>query len=319
MTTRLAGPSAADIHAMIGGRWPEVLASLGIDAESLKNRHGPCPGCGGDDRFRFDDKDGRGTWICSSQSAKPLAGDGFALLQHVHGWSFQEAWKAVLESIGEDRREDPKPKPRPRPQLVIASPTPRVKALAKTATDCASVDDVVRYLSARKLWPLPKGCALRGHAGADYWHERERVGRYPAMVAPVRDVHGTLVTAHVTYLRDGAKIEEFPARKILSPMTGRTGCAVHLVPTAGEVLGIAEGIETALAAHAIHVIPVWAALNTSMLSKFVPPAGVRKLVIFADRDVAGLEAAWALRDRTGIECELRVPRKGDWADEWEGQ
>ena len=35
--------------------------SLGVPAKALTNRHGPCPICGGKDRFRFDDKGGRGT------------------------------------------------------------------------------------------------------------------------------------------------------------------------------------------------------------------------------------------------------------------
>ena len=63
-------------------------------------------------------------------------------------------------------------------------------------------------------------------------------------------------------------------------------------------------------------MPTWAALSAAVLAKFQPPASVTKLVIFADRDVAGLEAAWKLRDRLQIECELRVPSPPakDWAD-----
>ena len=38
------------------GRWKEILPALGIDPKFLQNRHGPCPICGGDDRFRWDDR-----------------------------------------------------------------------------------------------------------------------------------------------------------------------------------------------------------------------------------------------------------------------
>ena len=38
------------------GRWPGVLTAFGIPAGMLVNRHGPCPLCGGTDRFRFDDR-----------------------------------------------------------------------------------------------------------------------------------------------------------------------------------------------------------------------------------------------------------------------
>src|SRR5947199_194195 len=45
------------------GRWHGILPQLGISANLLRNRHGPCPMCGGKDRFRFDDWDGKGVNI----------------------------------------------------------------------------------------------------------------------------------------------------------------------------------------------------------------------------------------------------------------
>ena len=47
------------------GHWTKILISNGIDEKFLKNKHGPCPVCGGKDRFRFDNKDGRGTFFCN--------------------------------------------------------------------------------------------------------------------------------------------------------------------------------------------------------------------------------------------------------------
>ena len=47
------------------GRWYGILTQLGIDSAFLKNTHGPCPACGGQDRFRYDDKDGHGTYYCN--------------------------------------------------------------------------------------------------------------------------------------------------------------------------------------------------------------------------------------------------------------
>jgi putative DNA primase/helicase len=74
--------------------WPRILTQLGINSEYLTNRHMPCPGCGGKDRFRFDDKEGRGTFYCNG-GGSPTSGDGFALLQHVFGWSFATAANEV--------------------------------------------------------------------------------------------------------------------------------------------------------------------------------------------------------------------------------
>ena len=65
------------------GNWKEILTSLfDIDQNSLLNMHSPCPGCGGEDRFRFDDNLGYGTFICSQGGKGDIAGDGFKLLEH---------------------------------------------------------------------------------------------------------------------------------------------------------------------------------------------------------------------------------------------
>ena len=59
----------------------------------------PCPGCGGRDRYRFDDQDGRGTFYCGG-GGNPVSGDGFTLLNHVHGWNFKTAAKEVRIVLG---------------------------------------------------------------------------------------------------------------------------------------------------------------------------------------------------------------------------
>ena len=49
------------------GRWHGLLPSLGVDSRYLTGKHTGCPICReGSDRFRFDDKGGAGTWICSA-------------------------------------------------------------------------------------------------------------------------------------------------------------------------------------------------------------------------------------------------------------
>jgi len=81
-------------------RWrTEILPALGITVRSDK-RHGPCPCCGGKDRFRFDDKDGRGSFFCNQ--CRPQSGDGFALIQKVRGCSFPETLRLVAGILGID-------------------------------------------------------------------------------------------------------------------------------------------------------------------------------------------------------------------------
>jgi len=102
------------------GKWPNILQGLGVPSEFLSNRHGPCPGCGGTDRFRYDDKDGRGTWVCG-QGGDPIFGDGFQLLEHVFGWDRRESFARVAEYLGVERFDKPA---RPAPTPIAAPQKP---------------------------------------------------------------------------------------------------------------------------------------------------------------------------------------------------
>ncbi len=89
-------PTFEEVHRRHNGNWRAVLASHGIDEKLLDGRHNPCPGCGGTNRFRFDDKEGRGTWICSQGGKGEVAGDAFALLVHAgHAKDSLDALKLI--------------------------------------------------------------------------------------------------------------------------------------------------------------------------------------------------------------------------------
>jgi putative DNA primase/helicase len=303
---------ARAIHATLGAAgWLNVLKASGIDEKFLRNKHGPCPICGGTDRYRFDNKNGRGDFYCNGCGA----GDGFKLIGGIQGLSFKDCRALVLDLAGiEDSQngfvrthvEHDAPK--------VATATRRVLQLVRESCAIEDCEPVQKYLSSRSLWPLPQGHSLRAHPSVEYWHDKRRVGRFPSLVSTVRDVAGDLVTVHVTYLeQSGEKLRDFDPRKILSGMTGRDGCAVRLM-SHGATLGIAEGIETALSAAVLHELPVWSALNTALLQKFEPPKTVERVVIFADRDVAGLDAAGRLMERLQgrVKLEIRTPKTDDW-------
>ena len=322
---------AADVHRAISGRWRETLVDFGIDPACLTGRHAPCPVCGGKDRFRFDDLDRRGTWICSQAcNDGRKAGDGLTLARLVNRWSFVEALNAFSAYLGMDGRVvDRKAPPPTAPRKVeVAMATQRVRDLLSTVTRPDMVADVVSYLTSRGVWPLPADCELYAHVGLEYRRKGEgktwaSEGVFPCLVAPVKDVYGETVTVHATYLENGQKLSRFdhagigmPARKILSPMTGRIGCAVRLAPLNGDTLGIAEGLETALSSQRIHGLPVWSVLNTALMAAFMPPPGINRVVVFADRDVAGMKAAWDLSKQLEGRCtvDLELPPAGDWND-----
>ena len=86
------------------GRWLGILPALGISESFLTGKHGPCPLCGGKDRWRWDNREGRGTWICSGCGA----GDGISLVMQKNRCEFREAAKQIEALIGSVSADAPK-------------------------------------------------------------------------------------------------------------------------------------------------------------------------------------------------------------------
>jgi putative DNA primase/helicase len=84
------------------------------------------------------------------------------------------------------------------------------------------------------------------------------------------------------------------------------------------MIGIAEGIETALSAARLFRIPVWSLLCAYGIETFEPPPECRHLVVFADHDPHGRSqrAAKSLCDRLQFPTEIKMPEKlgADWND-----
>lgn len=86
------------IQTSMIGQWHGVLEGAGVTLPQGR-KHGPCPMCGGKDRFRFDDRDGRGTWICNQCGA----GDGLTLFAKSSGISMKEAIPLLASMCGLSR------------------------------------------------------------------------------------------------------------------------------------------------------------------------------------------------------------------------
>ena len=87
-------PSVTDIVKASQGRWLYILTNLGITVPD-NHKHGACPKCGGKDRFRFDDKNGKGTWFCNQCGH----GDGLDLVKLVTGKETKTACQEVNKII----------------------------------------------------------------------------------------------------------------------------------------------------------------------------------------------------------------------------
>ena len=292
------------------GKWRGILMELGVPSSALTGRHGPCPMCGGTDRFRYDNQEGRGTYICGQCGA----GDGMDFAVKFTGRPFADVAAEIDRIIGNikighdaPKREMDEDERRAALRSLWAQTVPMQKG------DLADV-----YLAGRGLGEVIYPPALRfGRAVRD-----GEGGVRPCMVAVVSGPDGKPVTLHRTFLRpDGLGKAEMAAPRKLMPGSIPSGSAVRLVDNPGPVLGIAEGIETALAASARFEIPVWSAINSTILAQWEPPEGTREVVVFGDHDpkFGGQAAAYRLAHRMavrGIEASVQIPPEvgRDWAD-----
>jgi len=299
----------APLRERTRGRWQGLLPSLGVSPRLLTGKHMACPICReGRDRFRFDDKDGGGTWICSRCGA----GDGISLVMRVNGWDFKQAAVEIERHVGAVEYRTPTPK------RSDADKRQDMNAVWQKATRIQAGDPAARYLSGRTGLAEFPDC-LRSAERLRYYDESGS-SFHPAMVAMVFDTDSRPVNIHRTYLsKSGSKAAVAEPRRTM-PGELPKGSAIRLARHSGT-LGIAEGIETALSATALFGVPCWAVINTAIMSKWTVPDDVSELVIFGDNDMnfAGQAAAYELAHRacrSGLAISVRLPpvAGSDWND-----
>lgn len=290
------------------GRWKGILSGIGL-GKFLANKHGPCPLCGGVDRFRWDDKGGNGSFICS----KCGAGSGIDLVMKFKGLDFRGAKAEIEKYVGSAPVEAPK--------AIISDDTARARmgAVWARSVKLSDGDPVSRWLRRRGMsrlaWP-----SLRFLPDATYVHDDKSRTSHPAMLAKFVGPDGGEFTLHSTFLTDDGDKAILPKVRRLAAGRIPTGGAVRLAPSA-ETMGIAEGLETAMAASELDGVPVWSALNAGNLIKWKPPATAKHILIYGDNDASatGQLAAWSLAYRLkgeGYGVEVRLPEfeGDDWND-----
>jgi len=275
------------------GKWRSILSSF-IDDFYLDGNHHSCPLCGGEDRFRFDDKDGSGSYYCNQCGA----GTSIHLLSEFLHISYAEAWRKVEAVAGKAVASTPKGE---------VDYVGRIKRILSTVKPIAHGDEVWRYLQSRGI----KNPASNLGIG--------KIGELTTMVG--RFAKGNkLAGLHVTFLKDGKKVEGKNRQMFGIDQHALAGAAVRLHTLNGTSrLLIAEGVETALSAHQLWGVPCWAAGSATMLAKIEVPDFVTEVIVAGDNDSSftGQAAAYTLaqrlrRDKKSVIVRLPENADKDW-------
>ncbi|EDW2770509.1 toprim domain-containing protein [Salmonella enterica subsp. enterica serovar Java] len=280
------------------GHWPRILPALGVKV--IKNRHQACPVCGGSDRFRFDDKEGRGTWFCNQCGA----GDGLKLVEKVFGVSASEAAGKVNAVTG---------------NLQPVAPEVIAAAEAETEVDRKAAAALAVNLM-EKTQPATGNAYLtrKGFPGHECvmltaTHKTGGVTfRAGDVVVPLYEDTGTLVNLQLINA-DGLK------RTLKG---GQVKGACHVIEgkkQAGKRLWIAEGYATALTVHHLTGETVMVALSSVNLLSLASLARQKypacQIVLAADRDLNGDGQSKAAEAADASEGVVALPPVfGDWND-----
>ncbi|QTL95330.1 DUF927 domain-containing protein [Aeromonas jandaei] len=301
--------AVSDVAAAACGHWPMVLASLGIDVPG-RRQHGPCPACGGKDRFRLDDKEGRGTFICNECGA----GDGLDLVARVTGKPLKEAAAMVAPLVGlSGAGMDPAERER-----LQQSQQARAEQERKQG-------DLMRKKAARRAAAIVQDC----QTGQSPYLVRKGItwpkGLMTSTVIAIGKEsfpHGSTVvtlTDEGDYLVNVQLIRHDGFKSYLPG--GQKQGAYHRID-GGELIAVVEGYATGLSVHLVTGATVYCAMDAGNL---VNVAGTARrqhpqamILVCGDNDVAkqsnpgkvkAEEAAQAVGGLVSL-----PPAPGDWND-----
>lgn len=306
---------------------------------------GPCPYCGGTDRYSINVT--KGQWNC-----RGFGGGRSPISMAMHIGNLP--WKAAAEQLAgpcpsgparplseaekaerNRRRLENEADQRAREAQQMQQEENSRSYCAKILSECAPVAGTLaeKYLHLFHLPTPPMGWpdCLMFHPALQYPGK----GKMPALVARVDDVCGQMTGIWREFIRaDGRKADVELQKLGLGPVAGG---AVRLGGLSPHI-GTAEGVRTALGAWALigFKYPVWSCLSTSGLIGFEVPLGVNKITAFPDGDApikkhgdeftpavpAGRGAVFAMRERVvkeGVAVSLAAePGPGrDYLNLWQ--
>ena len=223
---------------------------------------GECPLCSGKKKFRLHYYQGALGYICVCGS-----GSLIELVMNVTGRQFSDVCSEIDKIIGNDFKNDIKP---------VAKCDFKQRFLSYVQLRDT---DAHTYLINRGVYTLPKR-GMRYCVGIN-----DAQGYLPCIITVASDDYNKPCYEHRTFIVGGKKASVQITKRMFKINDGNN-ISVKLFDYS-DVLGIAEGVETALSANQLYKIPTWSTLNSSFMKKFKAPAGVKTLYIFADNDKNG--------------------------------
>jgi putative DNA primase/helicase len=332
---------ASDIRDKASGRWIDIFTILASNTfgkavgnftgKYSKNSREFCPvhgGKSGEAFYLYKDSNHTGGGGCNSCGSHS---DGISLLMWANDWSYPECLEKVAEALNMDASTNTTFKSNfvqstELTQEEIAQDNKRITKRDKIINECIPLSSpkaivAKRYFARRGLSNVSSlGNEVLFHPGLDSWLFQngsfKKEGTFPAIVAVIRNKSGDVMNIHRTFLTpDGYKANIESPRKVGAEILSKpvTGGAVQISPPS-SVMGIAEGLETTLAVMEGTKLAMNCVLNTSLMKSYLPPVGVRVVIIFADNDKnnAGIDAAQVLYDKLtklGYTCIIALPEE----------
>ena len=204
----------------------------------------------------------------------------------------------------------------PRSPAPIGSPESARRLFAASRPIPGTIAEA--YLRNRGITAFHETAALRFHPRCYYRPDADAATEvWPALIAAVTDLAGTITGAHRTWL-DPASGDKAPVDTPRRAMGHLLGHGVRF-GTAADVMAAGEGIETMLSLRSgLLRMPMLAALSANHLAAILLPATLRRLYVARDRDPAGDVAVAALTERAraaGIEALALSPVLADFNED----
>ncbi len=249
----------------------EAAKIVGAKLKGRGEAVGPCPRCGGRDRFSINNA--KGVWNCRGSEG---GADPIGLVMHCEGVAFLPACEMLTgepppgsntnptaQDVRRERREE-------RREIMIEQTEQERADRARKISGAAEVwgqrrpfrgSQADAYMARRGIkmtddesidFGFVPALLYRGYASADAESE-SNLGEYPCLVAAVRNVVGDLIAVHRTYLDANRPIKLVPpgdmARNKAKKIVGKPKGGLIRIGFIGPILAIGEGIETTLSWH----------------------------------------------------------------------